>query len=170
MQAKASKSLVFWLENFQVCHSHCKLLSASLCHCFFPKATQHYIVPNQEQEKNHRIKKEKRKLKQITYNTSSEKEPEWPYYLFWNLITRSCCNPSHEVACNERSDNHRPLAGWLFLQRVPIKMQWGQDYWHLANFSGITFRKTAAQSASIWLKSTEVLQDSLRIFQMWFLH
>lgn len=35
-------------------------------------------------------------------------------------------------------------------------MQWCQYYWHLANFSGITFRKIAVQTALIWFKDTNV--------------
>lgn len=58
-------------------------------------------------------------------------------YLYRDFIARCCRYTSHEITSNKGSNNHRSLAWRLLLKWVPIKMQWCQNHWHLANFSSI---------------------------------
>lgn len=147
------KLMVLWLNSVGKPWSF-SYPSASFSFCEFFSPKHHHILPNEYYEKDKKIaiksksgqgiKREGRKSKWGICNTiigHVEKKPENPHYLFWNLITRSCCNTSHKITCNKSSNNHRSLTGRLFLQGVPIEMQRCQYYWHLANFSGITFRK-----------------------------
>lgn len=126
--------------------------SFSFCEVCSPNTTIFFLMNTTKKPKKIAIKsksgqgtkREGRKSKRGIGNTTIghvEKKPENAHYLFWNLITRSCCNTSHKIACNKSSNNHRSLTGRLFLEGVPIEMQRCQYYWHLANFSGITFRK-----------------------------
>lgn len=56
-------------------------------------------------------------------------------YLFRDLVVWSCGDAGHEVAGDEGSDDDGPSAGWLLLQRVAIKVQRGEDDWHLADLT-----------------------------------
>lgn len=53
------------------------------------------------------------------------------------MVARHGGDASHEVAGNEGADNHRAPAGWLLLQWVTVKVQGGQDDWHLADLTGV---------------------------------
>ncbi len=56
-------------------------------------------------------------------------------HLFRDLVVWSSGDAGHEVAGDEGSDDDRPSAGRLLLERVTIKVQWGEDDWHLADLT-----------------------------------
>lgn len=59
-------------------------------------------------------------------------------YLFWDMVAWCSGDASHEIAGDEGADHHRAPAGRLLLQRVPVKVQRGQDDGHLAYLPRIT--------------------------------
>lgn len=59
-------------------------------------------------------------------------------YLFWDMVARRSGDASHKIAGDEGANHHRAPAGRLLLQRVPVKVQRGQDDGHLADLPRIT--------------------------------
>lgn len=56
-------------------------------------------------------------------------------HLFRDLVVWSSGDAGHEVTGDEGSDDDGTSAGRLLLQRVTIKVQWGEDDWHLADLT-----------------------------------
>lgn len=61
-------------------------------------------------------------------------------YLFWDMVAWRSGDASHEIAGDEGADHHRAPAGRLLLQRVPVKVQGGQDDRHLTDLPRITLK------------------------------
>lgn len=58
-------------------------------------------------------------------------------YLLWDVVARHCRDTGHEVAGDEGADHHGAPAGRLLLQGVTVKVQRGEDDWHLADLTGV---------------------------------
>lgn len=56
-------------------------------------------------------------------------------HLFRDLVVWSSGDAGHEVTGDEGSNDNGPSAGRLLLLRVTIKVQWGEDDWHLADLT-----------------------------------
>ena len=54
------------------------------------------------------------------------------------MVARHGRDARHEVAGDEGADHHRTPTGRLFLQRVAVEVQRGEDDRHLADLAGIT--------------------------------
>lgn len=59
------------------------------------------------------------------------------HHLLWDMIARHGGDASHEVAGDKGADHHGAPAGRLLLQWVTVKVQRGQDDWHLADLTGV---------------------------------
>lgn len=59
-------------------------------------------------------------------------------YLLWDMVARHGRDAGHEIVGDEGADHHRAPAGWLLLQRVTVKVQRGQDDWHLTDLARVT--------------------------------
>lgn len=53
------------------------------------------------------------------------------------MVARHGRDASHEIAGDEGADHHRASAGRLLLQWVAVKVQGGQDDWHLADLTRV---------------------------------
>lgn len=58
-------------------------------------------------------------------------------YLLRDLVAGLGRDAGHEIAGDEGADHHGAPAGWLFLERVAVKVQRGQDDRHLADLTGV---------------------------------
>lgn len=62
-------------------------------------------------------------------------------YLLWDVVSWRGRDAGHEIIGDEGADHHRAPAGGLFLQRVAVKVQGGQDDRHLADLTGIACKR-----------------------------
>lgn len=69
--------------------------------------------------------------------------------LLWDVVSRRGRDPRHEVAGDEGADDHGAPAGRLLLQRVPVKVQGGQDDGHLADLPGVAWN-TRGSGFTVW--------------------
>lgn len=60
-------------------------------------------------------------------------------HLLRDVVSRRGGDPRHEVAGDEGADDHGAPAGRLLLQRVPVKVQGGQDDGHLADLVAVAW-------------------------------
>lgn len=59
------------------------------------------------------------------------------HHLLWDVVSRHGRDACHEVAGDEGADHHGAPTGWLLLQWVAVKVQGGQDDWHLADLTRV---------------------------------
>lgn len=59
-------------------------------------------------------------------------------HLLWEVVARHGWDARHEVAGDEGANDNRASARRLLLQRVPVKVQGGQNDRHLADLTRVT--------------------------------